>query len=121
MPLMKGPVRDLESHPVKEAELLGSFPVGGVRLPLVDATPKQSARLASMREVDVLTDRPPLKMRRRPDALGSAFFAFYLEKEALTDQSRKPAKQNGTHGGLSRRANRRNNDRRKEQHAPSSV
>ncbi len=57
MPLMKGPVRDLESHPVKEALSLVGFPVGGVRLPLVDATPEQSARLASiMREVGVLTD-----------------------------------------------------------------
>jgi len=43
MPLMKGAL-----------SLIG-FPVGGVRLPLVDATPEQSARLASiMREVGVL-------------------------------------------------------------------
>lgn len=40
---------------VKEALNLSGFPVGGVRLPLVDATPEQSAHLASvMREVGVL-------------------------------------------------------------------
>ena len=40
---------------VKEALALDGFPVGGVRLPLVDATPEQSERLAAiMREVGVL-------------------------------------------------------------------
>jgi len=40
---------------VKEALKLAGFPVGGVRLPLVDATPEQSLRLAeAMREVGVL-------------------------------------------------------------------
>ncbi|MGI6105015.1 MAG: 4-hydroxy-tetrahydrodipicolinate synthase [Raoultibacter sp.] len=40
---------------VKEALNIAGFPVGGVRLPLVDATPEQSARLAQvMREVGVL-------------------------------------------------------------------
>lgn len=40
---------------VKEALNLIGFPVGGVRLPLVDATPEQSAHLAQiMREVGVL-------------------------------------------------------------------
>lgn len=40
---------------VKEALKLSGFPVGGVRLPLVDATPEQSERLAQvMREVGVL-------------------------------------------------------------------
>ena len=40
---------------VKEAMKLAGFPVGGVRLPLVDATPEQSERLAQvMREVGVL-------------------------------------------------------------------
>lgn len=40
---------------VKEALNLSGFPVGGVRLPLVDATPEQSAHLAEvMRQVGVL-------------------------------------------------------------------
>jgi len=40
---------------VKEALKLDGFPVGGVRLPLVDATEEQSKRLeAVMREVGVL-------------------------------------------------------------------
>lgn len=40
---------------VKEALKLAGFPVGGVRLPLVDATPEQSENLARvMREVGVL-------------------------------------------------------------------
>ena len=40
---------------VKEALRLLGFPVGGVRLPLVDATPAQSERLARiMRETGVL-------------------------------------------------------------------
>lgn len=47
------------SNPIlpKEALNLLGFPVGGVRLPLVDATPEQSAHLAQvMREVGVLVD-----------------------------------------------------------------
>ena len=40
---------------VKEALSLVGFPVGGVRLPLVNATPEQSAELAAtMRQVGVL-------------------------------------------------------------------
>lgn len=40
---------------VKEALKLVGFPVGGLRLPLIDATPEQSAHLAQvMREVGVL-------------------------------------------------------------------
>lgn len=40
---------------VKEALKLSGYPVGGVRLPLVDATSEQSQRLAHlMREVGVL-------------------------------------------------------------------
>ena len=40
---------------VKEALKLSGFPVGGVRLPLVDATKEQSDKLAGiMREVGVL-------------------------------------------------------------------
>ena len=40
---------------VKEALKLVGFPVGGVRLPLVDASEEQSARLAQiMRQVGVL-------------------------------------------------------------------
>ena len=40
---------------VKEALNLSGFHVGGVRLPLVDATPEQSDHLAQvMREVGVL-------------------------------------------------------------------
>ena len=55
MPLMKGLFETSNPILVKEALSLIGFPVGGVRLPLVDATPEQSARLASiMREVGVL-------------------------------------------------------------------
>ena len=55
MPLMKGLFETSNPILVKEALSLVGFPVGGVRLPLVDATPEQSARLASiMREVGVL-------------------------------------------------------------------
>ena len=40
---------------VKEALNLVGFPVGGVRLPLVDATPEQSEHLAQvMKDVGVL-------------------------------------------------------------------
>ena len=55
MPLMKGLFETSNPILVKEALSLVGFPVGGVRLPLVDATPEQSARRASiMREVGVL-------------------------------------------------------------------
>lgn len=55
MPLMKGLFETSNPILVKEALKLLGFPVGGVRLPLVDATPEQSARLAqTMREVGVL-------------------------------------------------------------------
>ena len=55
LPLMNGLFETSNPILVKEALSLVGFPVGGVRLPLVDATPEQSARLASiMREVGVL-------------------------------------------------------------------
>ncbi len=55
MPLMKGLFATANPILVKEALKLIGFPVGGVRLPLVDATPAQSATLAQvMREVGVL-------------------------------------------------------------------
>ena len=55
MPLMNGLFETTNPILVKEALALDGFPVGGVRLPLVDATPEQSERLASiMREVGVL-------------------------------------------------------------------
>ena len=57
MPLMKGLFAT--SNPIlpKEALRLLGFPVGGVRLPLVDATPEQSEQLAQiMRETGVLED-----------------------------------------------------------------
>ena len=55
MPLMTGLFETSNPILVKEALKLLGFPVGGVRLPLVDATPEQSARLAAaMREVGVL-------------------------------------------------------------------
>lgn len=55
MPLMEGLFETSNPILVKEALKLIGFPVGGVRLPLVDATPEQSERLASiMREVGVL-------------------------------------------------------------------
>ena len=55
MPLMKGLFKTANPILVKEALKLGGFPVGGVRLPLVDATPEQSERLAGiMKEVGVL-------------------------------------------------------------------
>ncbi|HIW75226.1 MULTISPECIES: 4-hydroxy-tetrahydrodipicolinate synthase [Gordonibacter] len=56
MPLMKGLFETSNPILVKEALKLLDFPVGGVRLPLVDATPEQSERLAAiMREVGVLS------------------------------------------------------------------
>ena len=55
MPLMTGLFETSNPILVKEALKLLGFAVGGVRLPLVDATPEQSARLArTMREVGVL-------------------------------------------------------------------
>ena len=55
MPLMKGLFETSNPILVKEALKLLGFPVGGVCLPLVDATPAQSERLAAiMREVGVL-------------------------------------------------------------------
>ena len=55
MPLIKGLLETSNPILVKEALKLLGFPVGGVRLPLVDATPAQSERLAAiMREVGVL-------------------------------------------------------------------
>ena len=55
MPLMTGLFETSNPILVKEALRLLGFPVGGVRLPLVDATPAQSERLARiMRETGVL-------------------------------------------------------------------
>lgn len=55
LPLMDGLFETSNPILVKEALKLVGFPVGGVRLPLVDATEEQSARLARiMREVGVL-------------------------------------------------------------------
>lgn len=55
LPLMDGLFETSNPILVKEALKLAGFPVGGVRLPLVDATPEQSRRLESlMKEVGVL-------------------------------------------------------------------
>lgn len=55
LPLMKGLFETSNPILVKEALKLIGFPVGGVRLPLVDATSQQSVRLARiMRDVGVL-------------------------------------------------------------------
>ena len=55
LPLMDGLFETTNPILVKEALALDGFPVGGVRLPLVDATPEQSERLAAtMRAVGVL-------------------------------------------------------------------
>ncbi len=55
LPLMNGLFETSNPILVKEALNLIGFSVGGVRLPLVDATPEQSARLATiMKEVGVL-------------------------------------------------------------------
>lgn len=55
MPLMDGLFETSNPILVKEALKLAGFSVGGVRLPLVDATPKQSERLAKiMCEVGIL-------------------------------------------------------------------
>lgn len=56
MPLMVGLFETSNPILVKEALSLLGFPVGGVRLPLIDATPQQSVRLSEiMRAVGVLT------------------------------------------------------------------
>lgn len=55
LPMMDGLFETTNPILVKEALKLVCFPVGGVRLPLVDATPEQSNRLAAiMHEVGVL-------------------------------------------------------------------
>ena len=55
LPLMEGLFATTNPILVKEALALVGFPVGGVRLPLVDATPEQSKVLEGiMREVGVL-------------------------------------------------------------------
>ena len=55
LPLMNGLFETTNPILVKAALALDGFPVGGVRLPLVDATPEQSEKLASiMRDVGVL-------------------------------------------------------------------
>ncbi|MCI8468679.1 MAG: 4-hydroxy-tetrahydrodipicolinate synthase [Eggerthellaceae bacterium] len=55
LPLMEGLFATSNPILVKEALKLVGFPVGGVRLPLVDATPEQARDLAAiMREVGVL-------------------------------------------------------------------
>lgn len=54
-PLMKGLFKTTNPILVKEALRLIGFDCGGLRLPLIDATPEQSAELAqTMREVGVL-------------------------------------------------------------------
>ena len=55
LPLMDGLFATANPILVKQALALVGFPVGGVRLPLVDATPEQTEELARiMREVGVL-------------------------------------------------------------------
>lgn len=55
MPLMNGLFETSNPILVKEALKLAGFPVGGVRLPLIDATPQQSSRLKEiMQEVGVI-------------------------------------------------------------------
>lgn len=55
LPLMDGLFKTANPILVKEALRLVGFPVGGVRLPLVDATPEQSSELkATMEAVGVL-------------------------------------------------------------------
>jgi 4-hydroxy-tetrahydrodipicolinate synthase len=55
MPLMQGLFETSNPILVKEALKLSGFPVGGVRLPLVNATKEQSDRLAAvMKQVGVL-------------------------------------------------------------------
>lgn len=50
LPLMDGLFETSNPILVKEALALSGFPVGGVRLPLVNATPEQSARLQQLME-----------------------------------------------------------------------
>lgn len=50
LPLMNGLFETANPILVKEALRLAGFPVGGVRLPLIDATPEQSARLEADRK-----------------------------------------------------------------------
>ena len=55
LPLMDGLFETTNPILVKEALAIDGFPVGGVRLPLIDATPEQSAKLAAtMRAVGVI-------------------------------------------------------------------
>lgn len=55
LPLMNGLFATSNPILVKEALRISGFPVGGVRLPLVDATPEQSAKLVDdMKEAGVL-------------------------------------------------------------------
>ncbi len=55
LPLMNGLFKTANPILVKEALKLVGFPVGGVRLPLVDATPEQAAELEdTMRAVGVI-------------------------------------------------------------------
>ena len=55
LPLMKELFITANPIMVKEALNLSGFPVGGLRLPLISATPEQSAELAEvMRQVGVL-------------------------------------------------------------------
>ncbi|MBR0406135.1 MAG: 4-hydroxy-tetrahydrodipicolinate synthase [Eggerthellaceae bacterium] len=55
MPLMEGLFKTTNPILVKESLKLAGFNVGGVRLPLIDATPEQSAELeATMKAVGVL-------------------------------------------------------------------
>jgi 4-hydroxy-tetrahydrodipicolinate synthase len=55
LPLMDGLFVTSNPILVKEALKLAGFNVGGVRLPLVDATPEQSAALAQlMRDTGVI-------------------------------------------------------------------
>ena len=55
LPLMEGLFATTNPILVKEALKLEGFPVGGVRLPLIDATPEQSAELERiMTQVGVL-------------------------------------------------------------------
>lgn len=55
LPLMEGLFETSNPILVKEAMKLTGFPVGGVRLPLVDATKQQSERLAQiLRDVGIL-------------------------------------------------------------------
>ena len=46
--LKNTPAAEMGAVVVKEALKLVGFPVGGLRLPLIEATPEQSARLAEV-------------------------------------------------------------------------